>query len=48
MGQAKDTVAFRAAGIRFRYEGSDPAGVGLRKTDGFEDASDEFTELGER
>jgi len=41
-------VAFRAAGIRFRYEGSNPPGIGLRKTDGFEDASDEFTKLGDR
>ncbi len=46
--QAKDAVAFRAAGIRFGDQGSYAAGVHLRKTDGFEDSIDEFTELRDR
>ena len=35
LGEAKDAVTFRAAGIGFSDEGSDAAGVRLREADGF-------------
>ena len=48
LGQTKDAVTLRSAGIGFGNERGRTARVRLRKTDGFENARDKFTELGDR